>query len=423
MVKRDIERLSAPDPSGKQALYWAEGSDHPGLGILVSGTTSAKSWIVQAKLPKTGIARRITLGPVAVLSLDEAWEKARPVLADIHSGIDPKAKKHKPATVREALEQYLANPRLAAKSRRDYRDRVERYLTDWLELPIGSITANMVEARFLAIGGEIEARRAATGLKGGVNVTGAAAANNALSMFRSLWRDQQGRDPDMPTRDPTMLLKRKWHALERRKRVVRPDEMPAFWRAVQGLESRLLRDLATFAMYSGWRDQEVCGLRWAEVDLQEGMLRLPAWRMKARKDFELPMSRQLADLLIARRALGNDGPFVFPGDGATGHTRALAFGLRKVAFVTGRAISPHDLRRTFASVAATCPIPPIALKLLIAHTTGNDVTAGYVVLTNAELRKAAQTVADRIDELCGIAPVEGARFPRRPLRQSTGQKG
>jgi integrase len=408
MTKRDIEKLPAPDPSGKQRLFWAAGNDHPGLGILVSGTTPAKSWVVQAKLPKTGVARRVTLAPVSVLTVEEAWEKARPVLADIHAGVDPKAKKHKPATVREALEEYLANPRLAPKSRRDYRDRVERYLADWLELPIGSINANMVEARFLAISGEIEARRAATGMKGGVNVTGAASANNALSTFRSLWRDQQGRDPDMPARDPTMLLKRKWHALERRKRLVRPNDMPAFWAAVQGLDSRLLRDLATFALYSGWRDQEICGLRWApEVDLQEGMLRLPAWRMKARQDFELPMSRQLADLLIARRALGGDGPYVFPGDGKSGHTRALAFGLRKVAAVTGLAISPHDLRRTFASVAATCPIPPVALKLLIAHATGGDVTLGYVILSTAELRRAAQVVADRISELCGIAAPEG----------------
>jgi integrase len=407
MVKREIERLSAPDPSGKQQIYWATGSDQPGLGILVSGTTNSKSWVVQAKLPKTGIARRMTLGPTAVLSLDEAWEQARPILADIHAGIDPKAKKHKPATVREALEAYLANPRLAPKSRRDYRERVEHYLTEWLDLPVASITANMVEARFLAISGEIEARRASTGLRGGVNVTGAATANNALSMFRSLWRDQQGRDPDMPARDPTMLLKRKWHPLERRKRVLRPDDMPAFRRAAQGLDSRLLRDLATFTMYSGWRATEVCGLRWAEIDFQEGMIRLPAWRMKARKDFELPMSRQLGDLLIARQADTRENDYVFPGDGASGHTRALAFGLRKVAAVTGLAISPHDLRRTYASVAATCPIPPIALKLLIAHSTGNDVTSGYIVLTNAELRRAAQIVADRIDELCGVAPLEG----------------
>jgi hypothetical protein len=46
------------------------------------------------------------------------------------------------------------------------------------------------------------------------------------------------------------------------------------------------------------------------------------------------------------------------------------------------------------------------LKLLVAHTTGNDVTAGYIHFSPDDLRRAAQKVADRMIELCKIdAPV------------------
>jgi integrase len=406
MTKAKIRDLRAPDPSGRQQLYWAEGTETPGLGILVSGTTATKSWVVQGKL-KGGQTRRVTLGKLSVLSLEEAWEAARPKLADLQANVDPKAPKRKAATVREALDQYLKNPRLAPKSRADYRGRVERHLAPWLDLPIASINPNMVEARFHAIADEVEARRAAGGSRGGVNVSGRASANGALSIFRSLFRDQQKRDPEMPARDPTVLLSRQWHDLPRRKRLVREDEMPAFWAGVQGLESRDLRDLLTFTLFTGLREMEASALRWSEVDLRERIIRIPASRMKARKDFELPMSRQLADLLIARRALGREGSFVWPGLGKTGHTQGMTFALRKVAEATGIVTSPHDLRRTYVTIASQCPIPPVSLKLLVAHSAGTDVTSGYVVLTTEQLRAAAQTVADRIAERCSIAPVEG----------------
>jgi hypothetical protein len=48
LTKRTVEALKAPDPSGKQTLYWAEDKDRAGLGVLVSGTTAAKSWVAQA---------------------------------------------------------------------------------------------------------------------------------------------------------------------------------------------------------------------------------------------------------------------------------------------------------------------------------------------------------------------------------------
>src|SRR5438067_13370697 len=88
LTKRAVEGLKAPDPSGKQTLHWAEG-DYKGLGILVSGVAATKSWVVQGKL-KTGQTRRLTIGPVAVFSIEEAWAEARGKLADIYKGNDPK---------------------------------------------------------------------------------------------------------------------------------------------------------------------------------------------------------------------------------------------------------------------------------------------------------------------------------------------
>jgi integrase len=156
------------------------------------------------------------------------------------------------------------------------------------------------------------------------------------------------------------------------------------------------------ALFTGMRSTEASALRWDEVDLAGRMIRLPAGRMKAGKSFELPTSDVVHGLLVARRAVGRDGPFVFPGNGRSGSSGAFAYALRQIDEMTGIRVSPHDLRRSFASVAAMSEIPPIALKLMIAHTTGSDVTFGYTQLSPADLRAAVQKVADRLKWLCGI---------------------
>ena len=52
LTKRAIERLPAPHPSGRQVLYWD--TELRGFGVLVSGTTNAKTYVVQRKLPNGG---------------------------------------------------------------------------------------------------------------------------------------------------------------------------------------------------------------------------------------------------------------------------------------------------------------------------------------------------------------------------------
>jgi hypothetical protein len=68
---------------GKQAVYWD--ADLRGFGVLVSGRTTVKSFIVQRDLAG-GKTRRVTIASVAQLSLSEAREKARPLLVAMRGG-------------------------------------------------------------------------------------------------------------------------------------------------------------------------------------------------------------------------------------------------------------------------------------------------------------------------------------------------
>jgi Arm DNA-binding domain len=93
LTERTITKLPAPDPSGRQTLYWD--SDHKnalaGFAVLCSGATHSKTYIVQRTLPG-GRNRRVTVGAVNGLSLEKARELAADILHQLRHGHDPKKK-------------------------------------------------------------------------------------------------------------------------------------------------------------------------------------------------------------------------------------------------------------------------------------------------------------------------------------------
>jgi hypothetical protein len=49
----------------------------------------------------------------------------------------------------------------------------------------------------------------------------------------------------------------------------------------------------------------------------------------------------------------------------------------------------------------------LALKTLVNHSLGKDVTSGYVQMTVERLRQPAQLVTDKLKALCGIVEPGG----------------
>jgi integrase len=410
LTKGAVDDLPAPSGTGKQVLHWDP--EKRGLGVLCSGITKTKTWVVQGNL--NGRSKRVTIGPTNVLDPKQAWETAQPILANLYAGVDPKAERKRQAkaslTVEQALERYLTLPRLSEKTIRFYRDLAKKNLTPWLDRPLRSITGDDVESRFQAISQDVAQRRAAGLSKGGVGVDGRATANLALHLFGSIWNHAAERDETLP-RSPVIRLRKQWHKLARRKRRLWDEDFPKFYQAVLALPNLIHRDLVSFGLYTGLREQEASGLRWSEVDFRHRMIHIPAARMKSKVGFDLPMSTQVQALLVARRAVGWESDFVFPGDGKKGYCQSFSFALRQIQDATGIQISPHDLRRTFLTTATICGLPEYLKKSLVAHTT-SDVTDGYISLGHEDLRRAAQVVADKISSLCGIAAPQAENLTR-----------
>jgi integrase len=390
LTKAAIERIRAPDPSGKQVLYWDP--KFRGFGVLASGTTTAKSYIAQRRMPD-GRTRRVTVGAVAEFEkVEDARRRAGTLLAGLREGKEPKAERRRvearDRSLRAWVDLYLASRKsLSPRSVEEYRRSVARHLESWLDRPLRDVTPDMVEEKHKAIN----------------KAAGPAAANSAMRALRAVWNHALDRDDTLPANPVRRLKGDGWFPTPPRTRSVRADQLAAFYRAVDELPNRTAGDYLKLLLFTGMRRREAAGLRWSEVDFATRVIRLPAARTKAGRKLDLPMSTFARDLLVARRALGNDDGWVFGADSRSGHLEEPKFALTLVAQATGIVVSVHDLRRTYVTIAESSDISSMALRALVNHALGGDVTAGYVQMTTERLREPAQRVCDKLMELCGIA--------------------
>jgi integrase len=383
-----VDRLEVPDPSGKQRLYWD--TELSGFGVLVSGTKETKTYITQHRV--NGLNRRVTVARTNVVSLDEARERARQVIAGMYQGVDPKQPPKPPTgTLRQTFEAYLkARKDLRPSSAKKYRCHIARHLSDWLDKPLRDITPAMVEDRHAMIKGKVERERSSR------RATGNATANDTMLVLNFLWTFAADRDETLG-RNPARLRNQQY-PVARRIGMVPADRLGDWCRAVEALPDRW-RDYVMLLLYTGMRRTEAAALRWSEVDLALRVVRLPAARTKAGRPLDLPMSDQVFSILSARKAGGTDSSgYVFPTR-SSGHVKKVEPVMARLASATGVVVGAHDLRRTWITIAESVDVSGLALKALVNHAIGGDVTAGYVQMTVERLRGPAQRVADKIDEL------------------------
>ena len=220
-----------------------------------------------------------------------------------------------------------------------------------------------------------------------------------MRVLRAVYNYAADRNAELP-HNP-VRLRRQWHKVRARERVLSAADLPVFYRAVTELKLSIGRDYLLLVLFTGLRRREAASLRWSDIDLVARTMTIPAARTKANRKLDLPLTDFVLELLTSRRAIGRT-EFIFHAASRSGHIEEPRTFLDAVAAACGVKVSVHDLRRTFITVAESCDISPLALKALVNHATGNDVTAGYVQINPERLREPAQKVTDRLKVLCQI---------------------
>jgi integrase len=346
--------------------------------------------------------RRITLGRCNEIAVETARRQAQMLLGQIAEGRDPVSERKRTAAsgamLSDVFDAYLAQRNLKPRTAVDYRRIVEVAFADWCRKPLASITRDGVSRRFTQLRDK----------------HGPAWANLCMRLLRALFNfaagkyaDEAGRSPFAANPVRVLSETKAWVKIDRRRSVIKPHELADWYRAVQNLVNPTARDYLMLLIFSGLRRQEAARLRWSDIDLKERTLTVSD--TKNRRPHTLPLSQFLYAMLEERRRSAT-GDFVFPGEGRRGHVISLKNSQRNVIEASGVSFTLHDLRRTFTTIAESLDIPGYALKRMLNHSDGADVTAGYIVASVERLREPMEKVAEYLARAMGITPTKVYSF-------------
>ena len=399
MPKLTKEFIEAEINSPVTGQRFYRDDDLPGFAIRV--TRSSMSFVLEKRVG--GSNRRITIGKCSELTLDTAKKQALIMLGDIARGNDPKTGKRintlRDITLREVLHKFLEMKPIRESTKRNYHYAINRHFIDWLDVPITSITKDMVELRH----GEL------TEKPNRLKTSSHGRANNALKKLSALINfasDRYGSEdePLIKTNPVTRLSRnRSWHKIHPRQGIIPDHKLKDWYRAVASLKNEVARDFILFLLLTGLRFGETRKLKWSYVDFENKILTVPRELTKSDREHRLPLSDFLLSLLRKRHIFSNGSQWIFQSTRLKNKHLSEGVGIvRRVRAKSGVHFTFHDLRRTFLTMGEKLDVPPYALKRLVNHSVSNDMTGRYLVLDIDRLRTHMCRITDAFLDLLGI---------------------
>lgn len=394
-------RALRPPPSG---MLEASDVDLPGFGVRVM-PTGLRTWVVRYR--HCGRVRRLKLGNLPPLGLAEARALAQKALSQAALGQDPaqaKTEARGAPTFGLLAAEYLAKH--APKKRTGEGDRamLEReVLPVWRHLRAGNVRRSEVMALVDDIA-EGRGKRRVPGRPAPIR------ANRVLALIRKVFNF--GIQRGLVETNPCHLVARP-ASERRRERVLTEEEIRGLW---DGLDARAMvpgreRERAVLAgavrllLLTAQRRGEILSLRWQDVTEEGGAWwwTIPGSVSKNGRAHRVPLSPQAVAILDSLRSFA--GSWVFPGRIAGEHLHNIELAIDRARAKHGLApFTPHDLRRTAASLMTGLGIPRLTVKKILNHADP-DVTAIYDRHSyDAEKRVALDAWGRRVESIVGEKP-------------------
>lgn len=371
------ERLSKlPIPESSRQEYFDTKQQKLRLRITSTGTISFA--VVKRVNDKP---KRVTIGKWPEVKIAKAREKAISILNDLSDGTDPTIEKRKKklasTKLGEVLNQYIAERELKPYTKENYRYKLTLGFSDWLDLSVSNIDEEMVMKRHKRL-----------------TQKGKTTANTTMRVLRLTLN--YAKAVGMIEHNPTEILSkaRLWHKNKRKDRLIPSNKLQAWHRAVEELENKQAKVYLFLLLYMGFRSSEALKLEWSNVDLKREVITLRD--TKNRSDHSLPMPEPIVTFFSELAIQKKHSKWVFPNIKNDGAMSIPTKPIRAVIKKSGCEFSPHDCRRTFATIAEAVNLPLTMIKRLMNHSTSNDVTGGYIITEDETLRNVINTISDYI---------------------------
>jgi integrase len=360
--------------------------DGDGLHLLVREDGSG-FWVY--RFTSGGRTREAGLGRARgrnAVTLAEARAKATKMRQQVRDGIDPLTERDATAAKQKAE---AARTKASAIT---FRDVADRYLagheTSWRSRKHRQQWAHTLKDYVFPTIGDLPIAEVGTG--------------HVMQILEPLWREKTETAARLRGRIENILAygtARGWRSgpnpaewrnhlvnlLPARNKIARVQHHRAIdWREIgtfmaqlreqEGVAARCLE----YAVLTAARSGEARGMVWGEVDLAEGVWRVPASRMKGGQSHNVPLSNTaLAVLARVAETQTDDRPdaLVFRG---SRNGRPLTDGvLARAVAAAGSDATVHGMRSCFRSWCADHAVPPDVAESALAHVDTNKVQAAY----------------------------------------------
>lgn len=372
-------------------------SDSAGLYLLVT-PSGGRLWRLKYRMD--GRERKLALGRYPEVSLGEA-RKARDAAREAaRAGNDPCAAKR-----RQRIAAKIAAGTTFGAVALEYIEKVGRegrspatvaklrWSRDWLMPAIGHRPVNQVEPHELLA---VLKRQEAKGNLETAKRTRAFASR----VFRYAVVTARAKS------DPASLLigavaapKSKHLAA-----IVEPERVGELLRALETYGGQPTTRLALLlSPHVFVRPGELRQAEWGEIDVEAAVWRIPAARMKQRREHVVPLSRQSLNVLEQARELTGGGRYVFPALGKPSKTMSentVTQALRRLGFAADE-MTAHGFRAMASTMLnESGKWSPDAIERALAHRDSDNVRAAYHRGVHWQERVAmAQWWSDHLDTL------------------------
>jgi integrase len=263
-------------------------------GLMVICNKTSKSYAAQGDVRRNGRhirTVRVTIDRVDRISLREARSKAKAIMSQIQSGVDPTVKTAETGiTLKQALDIHLSEKTFRPSTVESYRYHLDHHLAKFRNRAVADIGRGDVRDLFE----EMKSKRGQTSACGAMRVF-RALINTAMRVDETISSNPCNalRIPAPPKRQVGML------------------DLAAWWQETQTL-SPIRRDLHRAMLLTGGRRSSILQVRREDVNL--GAKTLTFTHMKIGGAMTLPMGERLCDMIKARldEDLPLNSPWLWP---------------------------------------------------------------------------------------------------------------
>jgi len=383
------------DPAGKR-IVWILGC--PGFGVRVS-QSGKKSFV--SKHEFNGKDRLVTLGVYPSMTLKDAHEMHLEYIDRAAHGIDMRAGlTGRGMTVRDFLEdEYFEHRRKSGVVSWDDERSIFRVevIPEIGALSPENVTPDQIKA---ILYGSLARLREKFPDRPTAGQSYVQHLRTSLRVFFD-WCEDRGVIKVNPAAGVKRISK-----MTVSDRVLSPAEIWLFWNrmGLSGAGSNYVAALK-FLLVTGQRTKEVRSLKWSDIDEVNRIWTISSAEAKNRRMHRAPLGDLAMVILKGQKggkAVDRDA-FVFPGEGKDGKIgeKTLAQIVRKTRDAVGVSdFSPHDLRRTAATLITAMGLPTFYASLLLNHVQQGVTNRVYVQYSyDSEKRKAVAVLDTALSEI------------------------